>query len=147
MIASKLYSAIFVLGVSFVLLYMYSVCYVKWDFVCFVVVQLNVCFPLQTLPEVLDSHQVRVQVKACGLSPLDLKVTTAVQSSVICWLFWNMNWKKLMWKSCCSTNWKHELILLNQINSNKLQNLHTYKDTANRLCITHFLKCTHLYFL
>ncbi|XP_029926125.1 quinone oxidoreductase-like protein 1 isoform X2 [Myripristis murdjan] len=27
-----------------------------------------------TLPAVLDSHQVRVQVKACGLSPLDLKL-------------------------------------------------------------------------
>uniref|UniRef100_A0A3B4XEB0 Crystallin, zeta (quinone reductase)-like 1 n=1 Tax=Seriola lalandi dorsalis TaxID=1841481 RepID=A0A3B4XEB0_SERLL len=27
-----------------------------------------------SLPEVLGSHQVRVQVKACGLSPLDLKV-------------------------------------------------------------------------
>ncbi|KAM6997304.1 quinone oxidoreductase-like protein 1 isoform 2-T2 [Tautogolabrus adspersus] len=26
------------------------------------------------LPEALDSHQVRVQVKACGLSPLDLKL-------------------------------------------------------------------------
>ncbi|KAM4606956.1 quinone oxidoreductase-like protein 1 [Polymixia lowei] len=27
-----------------------------------------------TLPEVLDSHQVRVQVKACGICPLDLKL-------------------------------------------------------------------------
>uniref|UniRef100_A0A3P8N5Y7 Enoyl reductase (ER) domain-containing protein n=1 Tax=Astatotilapia calliptera TaxID=8154 RepID=A0A3P8N5Y7_ASTCA len=27
-----------------------------------------------TLPDVLSSHQVRVQVKACGLSPLDLKL-------------------------------------------------------------------------
>ncbi|TNN34264.1 hypothetical protein EYF80_055572 [Liparis tanakae] len=27
-----------------------------------------------SLPELLDSHLVRVQVKACGLSPLDLKV-------------------------------------------------------------------------
>ncbi|RVE74255.1 hypothetical protein OJAV_G00020240 [Oryzias javanicus] len=27
-----------------------------------------------TLPDVLGSHQVRVQVKACGLSPLDLKL-------------------------------------------------------------------------
>lgn len=32
---------------------------------------------LQSLPEVLSSHQVRVQVKACGLSPLDLKVLKA----------------------------------------------------------------------
>uniref|UniRef100_A0A3Q0SB89 Crystallin, zeta (quinone reductase)-like 1 n=1 Tax=Amphilophus citrinellus TaxID=61819 RepID=A0A3Q0SB89_AMPCI len=29
-----------------------------------------------TLPDVLSSHQVRVQVKACGLSPLDFKVPT-----------------------------------------------------------------------
>lgn len=29
---------------------------------------------LQSLPEVLSSNLVRVQVKACGLSPLDLKV-------------------------------------------------------------------------
>lgn len=29
---------------------------------------------VQTLPEVLDSHSVRVQVKACGLSQLDVKV-------------------------------------------------------------------------
>uniref|UniRef100_A0A4W6BKN6 Crystallin, zeta (quinone reductase)-like 1 n=1 Tax=Lates calcarifer TaxID=8187 RepID=A0A4W6BKN6_LATCA len=33
---------------------------------------------LQSLPEVLGSHQVRVQVKACGLSPLDLKLLSDV---------------------------------------------------------------------
>ncbi|XP_047458712.1 quinone oxidoreductase-like protein 1 isoform X2 [Mugil cephalus] len=31
-----------------------------------------------TLPDVLDQHQVRVQVKACGLSPLDLKLLSDV---------------------------------------------------------------------
>lgn len=31
-----------------------------------------------TLPDVLSSHQVRVQVKACGLSPLDLKLLSDV---------------------------------------------------------------------
>ncbi|KAM4591341.1 quinone oxidoreductase-like protein 1 isoform 3-T3 [Odontesthes bonariensis] len=31
-----------------------------------------------TLPDVLGSHQVRVQVKACGLSPLDLKLLSDV---------------------------------------------------------------------
>ncbi|XP_018516360.1 quinone oxidoreductase-like protein 1 isoform X2 [Lates calcarifer] len=31
-----------------------------------------------SLPEVLGSHQVRVQVKACGLSPLDLKLLSDV---------------------------------------------------------------------
>lgn len=31
-----------------------------------------------TLPDVLSSHQVRVQVKACGLSPLDLKLVSDV---------------------------------------------------------------------
>uniref|UniRef100_A0A665V0Z0 Enoyl reductase (ER) domain-containing protein n=1 Tax=Echeneis naucrates TaxID=173247 RepID=A0A665V0Z0_ECHNA len=31
-----------------------------------------------SLPEVLGSHQVRVQVKACGLSPLDFKVPKSV---------------------------------------------------------------------
>lgn len=29
---------------------------------------------LQSVPEVLDSHVVRIQVKACGLSPLDFEV-------------------------------------------------------------------------
>lgn len=36
---------------------------------------------LQKLPEVLGSHQVRVQVKACGLSPLDVKVFKLETSS------------------------------------------------------------------
>ncbi|KAM3862780.1 quinone oxidoreductase-like protein 1 [Diretmus argenteus] len=38
-----------------------------------------------TLPAALDSHQVRVQVKACGLSPLDLKLLSdlAIQKDLI----------------------------------------------------------------